>query len=163
MATPVKRPSTAPARRTTALAAAGDTSTTNLVFGIVFEINGKQVPISTADVADAVKNGFEFTLPGPVDLGTIADLNTWLNTQWGVPVVDPSTWPDVLKNVWNKAVSLDFTVAELHVKVPPKGSSDPVQFTFGMTGTWADPIVLLPVLKIGGIFAGATNEPKKSA
>ena len=162
MATPVKRPSTAPARRTTALAAPGATST-NLVFGIVFVLNGKEVPISTADVADAVKNGFEFTLPGPVDLGTIADLGNWLNTQFGVPVVDPSGWPDVLKNVWLKAVALDFSVEDMHVKVPPKGSPDPVQFTFGMAGTWSDPIVLVGPLKIGGIFAGATNEPKKSA
>jgi hypothetical protein len=160
MATPVKRATTAPVRRATAV---GVPPATKLVFGVVFDLNGAKVPVSTADVADAITNGFEFTMPKPVDIGTIAQLGTWLNTQFGVPVVDPSTWPDVLKNVWNKAVSLDFGVEELHVKVPPKGSTDPIQFTFGMTGTWGDDPIVLGPLKIDGIFAGATNEPKKPA
>ena len=158
-----------PARRTTtALRATGvGASTVKPVFGVVFNLHGTQVPVSTADIADAAKKGIEFTLPEPVDLGTLTDFNSWLNTQFGIPLLNIQALPTLLQPVIAKLTSLDVTVQEFHLKVPGSdaGPNATTQFTLGMKAMWPDGQginLLTGVLSIDGVFMGATNEPPKT-
>jgi len=147
-------------------AALSDSPATKLVFGVTFNLHGTQVPISTADIADAKKKGIQFTLPQPVDLGTLTDFQTWFKTQFGVDLPLGTDLPDPLGQIMTKLATLDVSVDQFHVKIPGSDNpSDPKLFTLAMSAIWppGGGIPLIPnVLSIDGGFFGVTNEPPKS-
>jgi hypothetical protein len=132
-----------------------------IVFGINFEINGTLVPLTTV-IGDPSKNGMEFALPGPVDLGTIADFITWFSDTFKVDLPDGSTFPAPLDGIVGKLSDLDFTVTQFHVKVPPSSDSTGTQYTFALSALWPGAgIDLIPdVLSIQGATFGLSNEEK---
>jgi hypothetical protein len=147
-------------------AAPADSRATKLVFGITFNLHGTQVSISTADIADAKAKGIEFTLPQPVDLGTLTDFQTWFKTQFGIDLPLGTDLPPPLGAVMGKLATLDVRVDEFHVKIPGTDNlNDPKLFTLAMSAIWPPDggISLIPgVLSIDGGFFGVTNEPPKS-
>ncbi|HEX8392432.1 MAG TPA: hypothetical protein VF665_08765 [Longimicrobium sp.] len=135
--------------------------TLSVLFGLQFLIDGKPVTISSADIANAATKGIEFAIPGPLDLGTLANLISWINTTFSVNIPSGDSLPSPLNEVVNVLTNIDFTVTEFHIKIPPKGSSDTVQYTLALTATLASPINLIPgseALKITGALVGVSNE-----
>ncbi len=143
-------------------AAAGDGPTTTALFGLQFTIKGKPVTITSGDIATAASKGIEFTLPGPVDLGTINDLIGWINTTFSVNIPPATSLPSPLDKVVGTLTSIDFVVTTFHVKLPGTGGGN-TQYTLGMTATLANPINLIPnstALQITGALVGVSNEPQ---
>ena len=135
--------------------------TTSALFGLEFVIHGTTVPITSTDIANAATNGIEFTLPGPVDLGTIADAIAWVNSTFSVNIPSASNLPPPLDAVANKLVNIDFGVQAFHVKIPPKGSGGSVAYTLQMSAAFSTPVSLIPnstILQISGAAFGVTNE-----
>lgn len=141
---------------------AGPTSTSpNIVFGITFDLNGQQIPISSSDILDIKTKGIDLALPGPTTIGTIDDFITWFNTQFGIQLPDPTTFPPPLNTIFGKITSLVWTVNAAHVHVYPAGSTESTAYTLTVTAAWAagQGIPLIPnVLTIDGAVFGVTNE-----
>lgn len=160
-----KSTTTAPrkAAASTALVATADTPgavatapTVSPLFGINLVINGKPVTV-TGSALDPTQ-GFEFTLPGPVDLGDIANLADALKP-FGINFPDVSTFPPPFDTIAGFIMSIDFGVEAFHIKVPGKGSTDPTLFTFQMSATVpvAQQFTIAGVTVTGVVF-GASNE-----
>ncbi len=58
-------------------------SNTKVTFGITIDINKKPVSI-TVPITDLTAEGFNFTLPEPVVLGSLADFEGYLNTKYQI-------------------------------------------------------------------------------
>lgn len=140
--------------------------TNQIAFGITFNLNGQLVPISTDSIADMATQGLDLGIPGPVVIGTIDDFIKWFNTQFGVTLPEPSTFPSPLDQIFGKITSLVWTVNQAHVKIPPKGSSDSILYTLTIAAAWEGAgIPLIPnVLSIqGGVFGVSNESPKTGA
>lgn len=153
--------------KTTALKADGDTSKNKLVFGIVVDVNGTEVPISTDDIGDYVNNGFKFELPQPVELGSFQDLFDWLKTNFGVEVPPATSLPNPLNDMVGAIETLVFSVDQLAFQIPGKNQEGkPTTYNLRISGSWdqAKPIIPgLEVLKLkGGVF-GVTNMDNSKA
>lgn len=140
-----------------------DTSSNNLVFGIVIDVNGTEVPISTDQIGDYINKGFDFSLPQPVHLGSFDDLFTWLQTNFGVTVPPASNLPSPLSDMVAAITSLEFTVEQLAFHIPGKNNTgDKVTYKLRIAGSWNQAKPIIPgvnVLKLkGGVF-GVTNMP----
>lgn len=152
------------ANSTNTLAAAGDASTNRLVFGIVVDVNGTEIPISTDDIGNYVTNGFNFKLPQPVHLGSFNDLFNWLSENFGVTVPDPKDLPSPLNDMVNAVVTLVFTVDQLAFHIPgtQAPANDKVTYNLRISGSWDEAKPIIPgvnVLKLkGGVF-GVANMP----
>ncbi len=139
----------------------GDTSSNKLVFGIVIDVNGTEVPISTDSIGNYVTNGFDFKLPQPVHLGSFDDLFKWLSDNFGVTVPSPSDLPEPLSDMVGAITSLVFSVDQLALHVPGKNapSSDKVTYNLRISGSWDEAKPIIPgvnVLKLkGGVFGVA--------
>ncbi len=142
--------------------AASGQRTTNVVFGVVFDLNGTHVPVSTKDIANAKANGIEFTLPQEVELGTMNDFAKWFSDKFKVTLPKPAEMPPPLDTVLGKLADLKVTVRQFHVKIPGTGSSDTAKlFTINLSGSWPENqgIELIPdVLSIEGVVFGVSNE-----
>lgn len=153
--------------KTTALKADGDTSKNKLVFGIVVDVNGTEVPISTDDIGDYVNNGFKFELPQPVELGSFQDLFDWLKNNFGVEVPPATSLPNPLNDMVGAIETLVFSVDQLAFQIPGKNQEGkPTTYNLRISGSWdqAKPIIPgLEVLKLkGGVF-GVTNMDNSKA
>ena len=139
--------------------------TTNLNAGVILEINGQDVAIEPAKaITDAKKKGVEYSLPRPVTLGTADDLNDFLKTLADdVPALPTGdNFPSPLDKVYKKLTSLNLTVEELKLKVPPSLNEDgtPIAspkstaFTIGLSATWTDneKVNITDKLAIKGIY-----------
>jgi hypothetical protein len=152
---------------TTALKADGDTNKNKLVFGIVVDVNGTEVPISTDDIDGYEDNGFKFELPQPVELGSFQDLFTWLSSNFGVEVPSAANLPDPLDKMVGAVETLVFSVDQLAFQIPGKNQEGkPTTYNLRISGSWdqAKPIIPgLEVLKLkGGVF-GVTNMDNSKA
>lgn len=161
-----KSPQTkAPANRPVALVK-DDPPATKLVFGLNFDLHGTMVPVSTDDISKMKTEGIDFTLPEPVDLGTLNDFTAWFNKQFGVNIPSADQLPAPLDKIIGKLATLDVAVEQFHIKVPGTASKDQNKlFTLAMSAIWPDGegIDLIPgVLSIQGAVFGATNESPKS-
>ncbi|MGR3493791.1 hypothetical protein [Citreimonas sp.] len=131
-------------------------------FGMVFEINGTAVPISTADIARIKEEGVQFALPKPVVLGSFANLINWLETTFSVTFPSTDDLPEWLKNIVDAVINMEFTVLVFQLDVPgEKRKDDPVRYALEIAGTFVgEPLAPIPgfdFLKIqGGVF-GVTN------
>lgn len=128
------------------------------IFGIVVEIFGTEIPISTEDLSNIKENGISFTLPQPVLIGSIDDLLGFLKEKFGIelPIED---LPDIIKEMVAAVTSLKFTMEQLAIDFP--GTQSPTQdkkFLFRVAGSWDESKEIIPgvfALK-GGVF-GASN------
>jgi hypothetical protein len=150
-----------------ALVTAGAAPPITPIFGVVIELNGTPVPISS-DSVDPTK-GFSFTLPEPVDIGTPSDFLGWVDTTFGTDLkktLDPSGLPTPIADLVSKLLNVDISVEQASINVPPKGSADSVTFTIALAATFPGAgIQLIPgsnVLTLKGGVAGATNQPPKA-
>jgi hypothetical protein len=158
----------APPPELTAPVTADGTTEKNIVFGIVFKLRDREVRITTADIADPMKNGIDLRLPEPVVLGTIKDIFKWFEEQFGVTLPDGSTFPFPLDEVFLMITELVWTVDAVHVYVPGNKKADadePSTYTLIVSAEWPEKgIPLIPgVLEIKGAVFGLTNEPPQSA
>jgi hypothetical protein len=126
-----------------------DIMTTDVILGVILEINGEDVPIEPAKaMRDVKKNGVEYSLPHRVEVGTAAELGAFLNTLADDVPALPSgdSFPSPLDDVYKRVTSLNLAVEELNLKVPPSVAADgitpiapsPTTFTLGLSATWSD-------------------------
>lgn len=138
-------------------------STPAVSFGIVFDINGTAVPISSDDITKIKEQGVKMELPNPVVLGSIDDLIAWLDTTFGVtfPKETGIAWLD---EIIKKVTSMVFTVIVFKLEIP--GSKAPDQntrYALQIGGQFTgEPLYIVPGLKSlgirGGVF-GVSNIP----
>lgn len=165
---PAPRKTAAPATAVAGTAVAAPTVTDGskyaIRFGIILDINGTAVPITSADVTNALTNGVEFTLQQPITLPTIAEFQTWVNDKFKVKLPDATALPTPLNTVVSTITDMKVTVEKLHLKVPGSKDTDGVQFTIEANGAFQDEIVLIKdTLGIQGFVFGFSNEPPPAA
>ena len=125
------------------------TTNTDVNFGIILVINGKDVAIEPEKaLGDAKKNGVDFKLPHRVEIGTVAELGTFLRTLTDDAVTLPSgdSFPSPLNEAYKKLIELHLAVEQLDLRVPPSQDSNgveilstdrkPTTFTLGLSATW---------------------------
>jgi hypothetical protein len=145
-----------------------------LLFGVTFEINGKPVTVTSSDVANIAKKGFEFRLPEPVTLGTFDDLSAYLNRKFQVNANVLHTLPDPFHGLGEGLATTVFTVEEFHVMVPPSppppaaGATGtaltqkrgPTMYTLLMSATPPKPIEITSDFQVERFVFGISNEPE---
>ncbi len=143
--------------------AAGDGPQVKPIFGVTLELLDQEIPISTDSVNP--DDGFEFGLTNPVTLGTPDDFLKWVSDTFNIApplneTLDPSKLPGPIADLLNGIKKVEIGIIQAHVKVPPKGSQDPVGFTLIFSATFpGDGLPLIPgVLTLKGCVAGASNE-----
>ena len=152
-----KRSATATAPRRAAAVVPVDATTAAVtpIFGIALTINQKPVTI-TGSALDP-SNGFDFRLPGRLDLGKLTDLAAAL-APFGINFPDVSTFPPPLDTIAKAVMGTDFAVEQLRVNVPGKTATDQnTHFRVEMSATLATPATLGPIA-INGVTFGGTNE-----
>lgn len=135
----------------------------SLVFGIVIDVNGTEVPISTDDIKNFKTKGFDFKLPQPVHLGSFDDLFKYLKDNYGVDIPSPADLPSPLNDMVGAITSLVFTVEQLAFHIPGTESpaGDKRTYTLRLAGAWAEAKEIIPGIPLklkGGVF-GVTNMP----
>jgi hypothetical protein len=139
--------------------AVGEGPAAKIRFGIILDINGDPVPITSDDIANAAAQGVEFTLQKAVVLGSIDKLMVWVKEEFKVSLPDPKDLPPPLNSVVTAITGIVVTVEKAHLKVP--GSKDPagVLYTIEANGMFKTTIPLIPnVLGINGFVFGFSNE-----
>lgn len=157
-----KKTKAATIRRSDGAALVGDGTTFS--FGIVFDIKGTPVPISTPDINKLKEQGVKFELPNPVVLGSIADLINYIETTFEVNFPDTENLPTWLKDIIDKVASMVFTVNVLKLELPAQtataGNGEGVLYALEIAGAFpGTPLQPLPGFPLGiqgGVF-GATN------
>ncbi|HEU5063749.1 MAG TPA: hypothetical protein VFT79_11445 [Solirubrobacterales bacterium] len=172
-ATKRRSKSTSPATRGQAKTplTAGTAPETKIVFGLVFDLRGTLIPVSTTGLEEAKKNGVELTLPAPVNLGSFEDFSAWFKKQFNVEIPKASELPEPLGKILGKLESLEVTVTRAHIKIPPEVEGqkerEATLYTLELSAAWPKSkggIELIPgVLEIQGAMFGVSNEPKKPA
>lgn len=149
-----------------AIAPRDQTPNTKVRFGIILELNGTLVPVTTGDIANAKANGLEFTLQQPVSLPDFNAFSTWISTHFNVTIPAATDLPPPLDTVVGRLEALVVTIETFHIKIAGSAtaSSDPgsrVQLTVEANATFGgDPVELIPqVLGIQGFIFGFSNEP----
>lgn len=139
---------------------AGDYS---IRFGVILDINGNSVPITSGDLANAKAKGVEFTLQNPIDLGSIDKFIAWVGPKFGVNLPTAADLPPPLDKVVGTITGMEITVEKAHVKVPGSGSTDPVAITLEVNGTFTPEISLIDgKLGIEGLVFGFSNEANET-
>ena len=137
---------------------------TKVRFGIILDVNGTTVPVTTDDLSNALGTGVDFTLQNPVPLGSITAFATWVDNKFGVSLPAPSALPSPLDKVVGAIENMQITVEKAHIHVPGNGSATsppgPVLYTLEVNGTFAPEISLVDgQLGIEGMVFGFSNEP----
>jgi hypothetical protein len=146
------------------------TATTSVGFNITIGLGsqGKQVTIYAQDLADIATKGLYFSLPPAtiIEMGTLADLITWLNTQLtaaGVTLAIPTTagsgWPQAIADIYNGILNTVVSVDTFSLAQDPQvgGVYPPLRFDLEVTGIAMDTSVSPPVPKpipiLGNLFS----------
>jgi hypothetical protein len=137
--------------------------TAKLVFGVVFDLNGTHVPVSTKDIANAKANGIEFSLPQEgIKLGSMTDFEQWFKKQFNLDLPKKEDLPPPLDSIFGKLSNLQVTVHKLYIKIPGTNTPGaPKLYTVELSAAWPEGqgIELIPkVLTIEGVVFGATNQ-----
>ena len=152
-------PGTAPAQGSSPAADANRKAT----FGIVVDVNGKQITVPASDISNFASKGIEFDLPEPVEVGNYADLSSFLKDKLGVSLPDLKELPSPFTGVGDKIAETKVSVKKFHIKVPSKTAQRPNQYTLSMSAEWpgeTSPLQVGPIT-IKGFTFGVTNEPPK--
>lgn len=170
-ATKRRSKSTSPARRSPAKTAltTGTEPKTKIVFGLVFDLRGTLIPVSTTGLEEAKKEGVELTLPAPVNLGSFEDFSAWFKKQFNVEIPKAAELPEPLAKILTKLESLEVTVTRAHIKIPGEPDTgkekEATLYTLELSAAWPKSkggIELIPgVLEIQGAMFGVSNEPTK--
>lgn len=131
-------------------------STQQVLFGMIMDINGVEVKIA-ANPAEVAEKGLQFKLEvEDKDLGTIEDLITWFNDNFGTSIPDASELPQPWSDVLTKLEQLNFTINKLDLDLPTKGDKS-YDFKFSASFDSNNEPTIIDKLKLkGGSFA-ATN------
>jgi hypothetical protein len=166
--TSTRSTSKVPARRTSRPVklqelGAGD-STYDIRFGIILDVNGNSVPITSGDLKKAKQQGVEFTLQNPVVLGSFDQFESWVSTQFGVTLPSAADLPPPLDKVVGTITGMVITVQKAHVKIPGTDSTNKsVGVTLEVNGTFQPEISLIEgKLGIEGLVFGFSNEPSEN-
>ena len=139
----------------------GGDSTYAIRFGIILDINGKSVPVTSGDLASAKATGVEFLLQDPITLGSIDDFENWVESNFSVSLPKAADLPPPLDKVVGAITGMTITVEKAHVKVP--GTDTPNAkpgITLEVNGTFNPKIELIEgKLGIQGMVFGFSNEP----
>ncbi|ELX09340.1 hypothetical protein Jab_2c14060 [Janthinobacterium sp. HH01] len=154
-ATPAPAPAPAPAA-----------SSATACFGVILDVNGSAVPVSTTDISNVKKNGAEFTLQTPIALGSIDKFEKWAQDKFNVSLPTAADFPPPLNTVVGAITGMEITVEYAHIKIPPATTTTPdpaVAYTLQVNGQLPDEISLIPnVLGIAGFVFGVSNETPAS-
>ncbi len=141
----------------------GDPVPATIRFGIILNVNGTSVPVTSEDVSTALTKGVEFTLQNAVSLGSIDLFEDWVSKKFKVDMPKASSLPKPLSDVVGVITGMYVTVEKAHIKVPPSGDSGSVGYTLEVNGTFQPEIPLIPgTLGIQGMVFGFSNEPAES-
>jgi hypothetical protein len=155
-------PKSAP-RSVASMSAPGGAGDYSIRFGVILDVNGKSVPVTSGDLGSAKAKGVEFTLQEPIVLGPIQDFINWVTPKFGVSVPKSSDLPTPLNSVVDAITGMVITVEKAHVKVPGSASKDPVGVTLEVNGTFTPEIVLIQdKLGIQGMVFGFSNEASET-
>jgi len=155
-----KTPQKSPTR---ALTLPATTTSASIRFGIILDVNGTSVPVTSEDLANAKANGVEFTLQNAVTLGSINDFESWVSTQFNVSLPTAADLPPPLDSVVGAITGMIITVEKAHIKVPGSASKDGVGYTLETNGTFQPEIPLIAgKLGIQGMVFGFSNEPAEN-
>jgi hypothetical protein len=159
-----RQPVRATGRRIPAQSLAAGDSSYDIRFGVILDINGSPVPITSGDLKTAKEQGVEFTLQNPVGLGSIDKFETWVGKQFGVTMPTAADLPPPLDKVVGAITSMEITVEKAHVKIPGTKSTDQnVGITLEVNGTFVPEIQLIDgKLGIEGLVFGFSNETSGS-
>lgn len=132
-------------------------------FGLVFDINGQAVPISSDDIGTIKEKGAKFELPSQVVLGSFSNLIDWLLKTFGVTVPTKTglVWFD---QIIDQIINMQFTVIAFKLEVPGSESEEKTtRYALQLSGEFqGEPLKIIPGFSMlgirGGVF-GATNIP----
>lgn len=164
----------APAGSTQALTTPAAKPSVRLLFGVTFDINGKPVTVTSSDVANIAKKGFEFRLPDPVTLGTFDDLSAYLDRKFNVKANVLHELPEPFHGLGEGLATTVFTVEQFHVMVPPSPPAPadgatgttptetrgPTMYTLLMSATPPRPIEITADFQVERFVFGISNEPE---
>lgn len=102
-----------------------------MLFGIMFVFHPegkeeKRITISISDIKKVMEEGFEFTLPEPVNLGNLEDLCPWLDEKLGTNTAGEITeekikkLPSPLNSIADSLVNMVFSISRCHIKMAGK-------------------------------------------
>jgi hypothetical protein len=123
-------------------------TTTTTDFNITIQLgkDKKNVTLQAPDLDKAGTDGLHFALPPDtaITLGTLAEFIDWFNAQKLVNVTIPdaadSSWPDVIKTIFNGVLNAEVTITQFTFDQDPKSgttSPDPT-FSLAVTATAQD-------------------------
>ena len=129
-------------------------ATENVLFGLVININGIDFAVS-ADPKTALADGMKFKIDTEdKDLGNIADLISWFNSNFGVNIPDGTNLPSPLGDIIGKIEELNFTIDQLDMNLPLKGNKE---YTLKFSASWEEgqePEIIKGIKLQGGSFFG---------
>ncbi|HFZ8993190.1 TPA: hypothetical protein ACIPUI_000238 [Citrobacter freundii] len=154
------------------LVTANDKPETKYVVSVssAFEINGQLVSVNSQDIRK-IKDGIEFSLSQPVELGSINDFLDWLNKNFGIPLTSedlkeaiqkiPES-PEVVKTIRDALlgiISATITINILSINTKTK------TYRFAVTMKAEPPISILNIIELQTIgveiSAGGEAEPEE--
>lgn len=136
------------------------TNKTKVYFGLVFDVDGKEVSLEPTTAINEIKeNGIECGLPAntAVSLGRAGDRINGILETFGtdstIPTTDgeiDETLPDIeaLKTAYKKVVDAVLTIEDFHVKIPGSKAKEiatqmqqeaSTLYTIGLSATWPTP------------------------
>lgn len=130
-------------------------------FGVILDINGSPVPITSGMLSEAKKKGVEFELQSPIDLGSLDEFREWVNEKFKVSLPASEDLPSPLDKVVGAITGMQITVEKAHVKVPGSESTEKtVLVLLEVNGTFQPEISLIDgKLGIQGMVFGFSNWP----
>lgn len=111
----------------------------SVIFGIMFDFKGTPITVSLSDLNKAVKEGFEFTLPKPLELGTFSELLHWLDQTFKTEILEDTLGDEAIKKLpspFNQIAGkieddMVFSITMCHIKIPGTDPWKTVSFTEG--------------------------------
>lgn len=142
-------------------------------FGVVFELNGKEVALEPLTAINRIKqNGLECRLPDPVHLGEIGDnLVSLLDTLGADPKIifddENNVKPEIkelpiIGEIVETVLEADVTIEQFYLRIPPTAAVNaPTRYTVGLSAVWdveAGKGKLFGNLYLKGLYLKVSNE-----
>ncbi len=147
--------------------------TPQAILGLVLDVNSTPVTINAGTITAFKTKGIELGITNPVDLGTVSDMITYLNSTFSISIPTGDAVKDLpspLGDILQKVEGLDVTIVKAHVKLPPTMQPDgttkidpplPNTYTLVMSvlESGTDDVLKIGPLGLKGAVIGVTNEP----
>lgn len=131
-------------------------------FGIVVDVNGKELTLAASDLSNLTTQGIEFELPAKVEVGTYGDLSKFVKDNLKVNLPDLETLPSPFAEIGDQIAKLTVSIEKFHIKVPKKTTTDQEtnHYTLRMFAEWKnDSAPKIGPISVKGFRFGVTNEP----